>query len=44
MYNFLISRIRKLPTSINYWTEKLNLNLDTEWDQIFSFQEELQQR
>ena len=35
MYNFLISRIRKSPASINYWTEKLNINLDTEWDKIF---------
>ena len=35
MYNFLISKIQKPPKSIDYWTEKLNLNLDTEWDKIF---------
>ena len=34
MYNFLILRIRKPPSSTNYSTEKLNLNLDTEWDKI----------
>ena len=42
MYNFFISTIQKPPTSINYWTKKLNLNLDTEWDKVYSFQEELQ--
>ena len=35
MYNFLISTTQKPPTLIDYWTEKLNLNLDTEWDKIF---------
>ena len=32
---FLISTIQKPPTSIDYWTGKLNLNLDTEWDKVF---------